>query len=142
MTPEAFESQLGRLEDQWRQFYGAERKKILWNAFRGAQEDDFRLAVSQCLSEHRSAPLLPELSKALELAKQRRVSDEHYRGMGDLSSVLKNAAIVNRTADKEFVKACLRHFGDYQAKRISYPTFLEGCDCLDNLANQLTKESV
>lgn len=143
MTHQDFDREISRLESQWRGGYGQERREILWTAFKDCPEMDFHDAVSECLANLRGAPLLEDLSKAVESAKTRRISNHYSSGMGSGSFVdtLNDAAKANQTTDPEFVKACTKLLSDRLAGRITYTQFLEGCDLLDAAADQISPQT-
>jgi len=140
MTKSEFDGQIGRLESQWRGGYGQERKALLWSAFQEVPVQDFIDAVSDCLASQRAAPLLEQLSSAVETAKTRRVSNHFTSGMGaaGFGDAIELAARSNKAADPDFVKCCMKLFADYSNKKLSYKQFLEGCDYLDGVARQLS----
>lgn len=137
MDRENFDIEIKRLESQWPNGYGPERKLILWNAFHKEKTDVFHNAVSDCLAYQRSAPLLDELNKAIEKARTREFQVgqttrmQFGAQMQDLSKIT--------TADPDFVKMCMRHLSDFQRGKMTKKEFDVGCDNLDRLAEQLTK---
>lgn len=137
MTREHFKLQLGRLESQWPNSYGDERKGRLWLAFQNVPDEDFTRAVDFCLDESRSAPLVPELSKSVERAKYESTQSRVSRGYGmeDPASLLKQAAVKDKETNKELVQRCLAHLQDFKAGKISMEHFQQGCDLLDRAAD-------
>lgn len=127
-----YNTQIERLETQWPNSYGEERKAILWVAFKDTSNAVFAEAVSECIASHRAAPLLPDLSKAVEIAKTRENS---YRGgAGSVWGVVQQAAKQNKSASPEFVKACTKLLREKLDGKITHKQFLEGCDLLDEAA--------
>lgn len=139
MQEKEFEIQVGRLTSQWRNDYGTERRALLWAAFKDAMGEDFRSAVDYCLASHRRAPLLDDLSKEIDQAKVRR--QQSRGGSSSFYGQLVDAAELNRKADPEFVKACLKHVSDFLGARMSREQFDQGCDLLDSVAKQLHPET-
>lgn len=124
-----FNAQIGRLRTQWPNSYGAERTISLFEAFKDVSNTTFAEAISDCIANSRNAPLLTELTKAVEIAK---VRENSYRGGNfTFQSTLTKAATNNRVADPDFVKACVKLNNDFQAKKITREQFLQGCDWLD-----------
>jgi hypothetical protein len=138
-----FKRQIDRLEGQWRSTYGEERKALLWQAFRAVPAEDFKSAVDDCLLRSRGAPLLGELDKAVNEAKHRRVSDHAYSGLGGLGlgDIINEAERANTTVDPDFIRACRENFDRFISGRLTKAQFLEGCDALDAIANQLSPKT-
>lgn len=137
MNHPEFDSQIDRLNSQWKNTYGHERRALIWKAFENVPIDDFRAAVDQCLAAHRGAPLLDELSKEVDLAKSRRLSSEP-RG-GSFYGVINDAARANTAADPDFVKACLAHIR--RIGKIPADQYQRGCDEIETIAKQLCPTS-
>jgi hypothetical protein len=131
MTPQEFQSQVNRLESQWPHSYGEERKALLWAAFSDVGVLEFKEAVSSCIANLRGAPLLDELSKAVETAKVRAHS---YRPQTGFWGVMKQAEWNNKISSKDHVAACLKLLSDFMAKRLTKEQFIQGCDYLDQAA--------
>jgi hypothetical protein len=144
MTPADFDKQVQRMESQWPRTYGQERKALLWQAMKDVHPDDFLSAVDSCLASHRAPPLLEQLSTEVDQAKTRRISNEARRGVGGFYETLDTAARNNKSADPEFVQACLKLLSDYglgkagpAAKKLSREQFDEGCGYLADVARRL-----
>lgn len=136
MNENEFEAQIKRLRTQWPNSYGSERMEGLWSAFKGVSSSVFGEAISDCIANQRSAPLLSELSKAVETAKVRESSFRFDRSHSPLDA-MQGAADSNKTADPEFVKACMKLLKDKLDGRISHDNFLQGCNLLDEAARIL-----
>lgn len=124
-----YKQQIERLKNQWPQAYSEERMVIFYNAFRDVSNFDFRDAVTECLSTNRSAPLLPELTLAIEKARinyfqQKRIEEEKLsRGMFGLEN--------NGAADPDFAKKCVELFKQFDERKITREQFDQGCDLLE-----------
>jgi hypothetical protein len=136
MTDEAFKTHLKRLQGQWPNSYGEERAKIIFHAFKHVSDIDFAEAVTECIANHRAAPLVKELDRELQEVQKRNASDRIYRGLGaaGVGGAISQAAAANKTADKEFVKACMKLWKDYTGGRINHMQYMQGCDYLDQAA--------
>lgn len=138
MNESQFKAQIERLCTQWPSAYGGERLKIFWTAFRDADADVFSEAVSYCLATQRAAPLIEEITRAVETAKNRANS---ARMSGNaLLNVLGDAARNARGwADKDYVRACMTHLKNFlvTGSKMTRAQFDEGCDELDKLARML-----
>ena len=133
MTLQEFQTEIARLEDQWPNSYGTERKKVLFRSFTKTNAETFRDAVTLCLSRERSAPLVPELEKA---AIEVRRTDYEQRRTGNPLRLLQEAA--EKTPNKEYARACVKIIEDYYYHRINKAQFDQGCDFLDQAAKQLS----
>ena len=108
-------------------------------AFKDIGGMDFQEAVDELLMTQRGAPLLEEISKAVQLAKNRyferlRAKDASILGM------MHEAAEVNTTADPAFVQDCINLLEQLTSKKITYKEFEMGCDLLTVAANKFAKE--
>lgn len=134
-----FDVQMLRLKDQWPSSYSDERMKLMWQAFKDVGYQDFKEAVDDLLMTQRGAPLLDEISKAVQQAKNRyferlRAKDASILGM------MQQAQEVNTTADPAFVADCVNLLEQYYTKKITYKEFEQGCDLLTVAANRFAKE--
>jgi len=134
-----FDAQIQRLRDQWPSAYGEERIKLFWVALKDVGYQDFKEAIDDLLMTQRGAPLLEEISKAVQLAKNRyferlRAKDASILGM------MQQAQEVNTTADPAFVADCMNLLQQYYDKKISYKDFVQGCDLLKVAAERFAKE--
>lgn len=132
-----FNSQIERLCSQWPSSYGPERRAILYQAFKDVSTQTFTDAVTDCIANGRSAPLVSELQKSVELAKVRE-SQGRAAGIANFYGILQNASELNETADKTLVKERLNLLRDYLAKKITKQIFDEGCDFFDQVGNKIT----
>jgi hypothetical protein len=135
MNENHFKAEIKRLCSQWPNSYGTERLNLLWGAFRDVPESAFTDAVTDCLLNQRSAPLVDELSKAAELAKT-RASSARISGNA-FANVLGEAATHTGHAEPDYVRACMAHLNRFLHKQITRAEFDEGCDRLDDLAKQV-----
>ena len=139
-----YKQEIERLKNQWPNSYSEERMIIFFNAFRNAHQMDFHDAVSYCLANCRSAPLLPELTEAIIKMQTHRKAQERYdqsnRQRDDLFSAIKGAALENKTSDPAFVLKCLRIKSDFENKKIDRKQLDKLCDELDKEAEILTKK--
>ena len=143
MTEEEFNKQLNRLKSQWSNSYGPERVARMWKGLKGLSEAFFAEIVDEALDTCRSAPLMEDFGKLeIEVGKRRaqgRIYDSFSRA-GSPADALEEAARNNKTADPEFVKACMRLMKDKEDGRISSEQFFQMCDELDRLADQLNPQ--
>lgn len=72
MTHLEFESEMKRLEGQWKGAYGDERKRVLFRALQRTDIEVFREAISECLVTHKTFPLLNELEREVRAVVERR----------------------------------------------------------------------
>jgi len=140
MEAQVFNDQIKRLKTQWPHAYGEERIKILWAAFKDVANFDFRDAVTHCLGSSKSAPLVLELEKAVQIARNNYYSSKRLEE-ANVMGALESAADNNTTADPEFVDRCLKLLDDLYQKKITKKQFDEGCDLLDQ-ASKLYRRSV
>lgn len=141
MTELDFEREITRLESQWRNSYGEERKALLWTAFRDCRSDDFHDAVSNCLAGHRQVPLLAELSRAVDEAKTRREQNRYSSGNvegADFASVLSGAARITH-ADPEFVKGCMKLIREKFTGKATREHFDQGVKYFEQVAGILKR---
>lgn len=134
-----FNTQMQRLQVQWPNAYSEERLVLFWQVFRDVGNLDFKEAIDELLMTQRGAPLLDEITKAVQLAKNRyfervRAKDASILGM------MQQAQEVNTTADPAFVQDCINLLDQYYSKKINYSEFLQGCDLLTVAANRFAKE--
>lgn len=94
-------------------------------------------AIDELIANARYAPMMDDLSKAIELSKSRMYS----RG-GDASylTILEEAERKNSTATKEFVAECIRHVREYLTYKMPKKVFDEGCDYLDEVCKNLQSQ--
>jgi len=133
-----FEAQMARLKNQWPTSYSDERLMLLWQAFKDVGGQDFKEAVDEILMTQRSAPLLDEISKAVNLAKKRFYERQQAKD-ASIMGMMHQAAEVNDTADPAFVEDCLNLLDQLLTKKITYKEFLQGCDLLTVAANRFSK---
>lgn len=134
-----FDVQMLRLKDQWPSSYSDERMKLMYQVFKDVGYQDFKEAIDDLLMTQRGAPLVDEITKAVQLAKNRyferlRAKDASILGM------MQQAQEVNTTADPAFVADCMNLLEQYYTKKITYKEFEQGCDLLTVAANRFAKE--
>ena len=138
MTESSFGIQMDRLRSCFGpRFYEPIRIKLIWDTLRHQSERDFELAVTHCLQTLRSAPLLPELLKALEqvVAQKKQMDREmSLSRIQDPMGALREASQMNKLADPEFVLQCMKLIWDKNNGKITRAQFLEGCQWLDEAA--------
>ena len=139
MDRSQFELQMQRLKDQWPAAYSNERLKLLWMAFKDIGGMDFQEAVDELLMTQRGAPLLEEISKAVQLAKNRYFERMKAKDASILQ-MMHDAAEVNTTADPAFVQDCLNLLDQFHSKKITRKEFEQGCDLLKVAADAFAKE--
>ena len=128
-----------RLKDQWPNAYSNERLKLLWMAFKDIGGMDFQEAVDDLLMTQRGAPLVDEISKAVQSAKNRYFERQRMKEASVLG-MMHQAAEANTTADPAFVEDCINLLEQYLSKKITYKDFEQGCDLLTIAANRFAKE--
>jgi hypothetical protein len=139
MDRSQFEMQMQRLKDQWPNAYSNERLKLLWMAFKDIGGMDFQEAVDDLLMTQRGAPLVDEISKAVQSAKNRYFERQRMKEASVLG-MMHQAAEANTTADPAFVEDCINLLEQYLSKKITYKEFEQGCDLLTVAANRFAKE--
>ena len=139
MDRSQFEMQMQRLRDQWPNAYSNERLKLLWMAFKDIGGMDFQEAVDDLLMTQRGAPLVDEISKAVQSAKNRYFERQRMKEASILG-MMQEAAEINTTADPAFVEDCINLLEQYLSKKITYKEFEQGCDLLTVAANRFAKE--
>lgn len=120
---------------QWPNSYGNERKKLLWAAFKDVEDWQFTDAVSEALASCRAAPLIEDLTRGVQQAKDRGFRQSVAKPV-NMNEILSDAEILNTTADPEFVKTCVKLYRDYSDGLITKKQFNQGCDLLDQTAKQ------
>jgi len=141
MTVQEFGKQVDRLKSQWPSSYGEERLKLIWEMYAKVDASTFERIVTLALNSQRSAPLAEDLARLENEVKNRRVQERFYDGFSSQASpmqVLARAAQNNKTADKDYVKACMRLAMEKFAGKITLEQFEKMCDELDHVAFQLT----
>lgn len=117
-----------------------ERVSLFWQVFSNVPNDAFVDAVNQLIGEHMKPPMLKEISKAVEEAKVR--SNSYRQGGNAFANVLGDAVANNQSADPDFVKACMKLYGDRydprKQNRLTKEQFEEGLQMLDQVAKQLS----
>jgi hypothetical protein len=139
MDRSQFEMQMQRLRDQWPNAYSNERLKVLWMAFKDIGGMDFQEAIDDLLMTQRGAPLVDEISKAVQSAKNRYFERQRMKEASVLG-MMQQAAEVNTTADPAFVDDCINLLEQYLSKKLPTKEFELGCDLLSVAANRFCKE--
>jgi|LakMenE01Jun11ns_1017448.scaffolds.fasta_scaffold9846429_2 hypothetical protein len=139
MDISTFDQEMKRLLDQWPTAYSEQRRKIFFNTFRNVSNFDFRDAVTYCLGNYRSAPLLPEMMEAVNksvfIRKEQERRDEDQSRAGFFGIVGDP-----EWCDPEFQKNCSKLYWQYANKQITKAQFDEGCALLDEAAKIYTKK--
>lgn len=134
MEKEHFEIQMKRLLSQWSSAYGSERTARIWVGFKSISNERFTEIVDRALDTCRGAPLVQDLAKLLdELEKEEANRRVHY-GFGQGGFSLHQYERVNTRTNKEFVRASVQLYDDFQARRISETEFYQGCQLLGEAA--------
>lgn len=138
MDISTFDQEIKRLLDQWPNSYSEQRRKILYNAFRDVPNFDFRDAITYCLGNYRSAPLLPDLIEAVSKTKSIRLEKERITEDEQRSAFL---AINDdgTTCDREFKNKCVELYTNFMDKKITREQFYQGCDLIDQAAKLYKK---
>lgn len=138
MTFQEFDAEVRRLESQWPHGYGAERKRVLFRAFRDVLPETFRDAVSELLASSRQAPLLDEIEKACAQVSSRE--NERLRlGSGDEDPFALMAKAAQVSPNREFAAACMSLVSDKLSHRISPRQFDEAVTLLKQTAERLER---
>lgn len=131
-----FDQEIKRLLSQWPHSYGAERLALIWITFKDVSNFDFRDAITDCLCTCRSAPLIDDLSKSVQKAKNHYFERERIKS-ADSIGYLEGLSQENKMCDPEFVLRCLKHLNDFHEEKIIKEVFSAGCDVLDQIADQI-----
>jgi len=122
------------LRDQWANSYGAERVSVLWNAFQTVPDGDFCDAVTECLANHRAAPLVKEIGEEVNKTQARSAENRTYTGMSESGFGRVLAETARRAPNKEFARECITLLHKKETGQISDEQFQQGCDYLDQAA--------
>jgi len=124
-----YKQQIERLKSQWPHAYSEERMIVLFNAFKNVANFDFRDAVTECIANCKGAPLLKELTEAIERARA------NYFNNKRIDEATQRDAFLNipdsGTADREFKNKCVELYNSFMDKKITREQFYQGCDLLD-----------
>lgn len=141
MNQDTYITQIKRLKEVFgEKYYSPLRAGLMWEAFKHVQDAIFTRAVDLSIKTLRSAPLLPELQKLIEVVvgeDKQRAREYSLNQIQSPLDVMQNAARENQTADPEFVKMCIKLLEDKNSGKINMKQFLEGCDFLDEAAKKL-----
>lgn len=136
MTRDTFMVHIGRMQANWgSQHYREPRVALLWRAFQGVDDAAFSAAVDRLIAYQRSAPMVPEIEKALEMAKLELIQAA-ARGNGSPLSVMVDAARVT-PADPEFVKGCVKLVRDKFARRLTAEQWEQGVQLIQGVADRI-----
>lgn len=112
----------------------------MWAIFEKIEDQDFCEIIDRAIDEYRAAPLVKDFQKIWTEIEETRARQRLHTDAGlrlvSLDGVL-NQAQRKTAADPEFVTAASKLRRDFFAKKITKEQFFEGCDALDQLANQL-----
>jgi hypothetical protein len=140
MRQEVYQQQITRLAKNWGEHnYKAERASLFWKAFNSVADDVFEAAVDLLIAEQRTAPMLKEISAAVERAK---VTANSARMAGNaFANVLGELIDKNQAAHPEHIGACIELFKKRYcerdpAKRYSPEQFAQGLEYLEELEKQ------
>lgn len=139
MTRESFEAGLTRLKSQWPSAYGKERADRVWGYVQHYSDKRFEEIVARALDTMRSAPLPSDfvrLNDDLDWVAKRRAAGETVLHMVP-KTALDKLSSDNRSADREFVEACIKLLQDKEKKNLTTEQFEEGCRALEQMANML-----
>lgn len=134
-----FNNQMQRLQVQWPHAYSEERLVLFWQVFKDVGNLDFKEAVDELLMSQRGAPLVEEITKAVQLAKNRYFERQRMKE-ASIMGMMQQAAEVNQTADPAFVEDCLNLLDQLLTKKITYKEFEQGCDLLTVAAKKFAQE--
>lgn len=144
MQQSVFKAQVRMLAEVWgERNYSAPVANLLWQAFQTINDDEFTDAVTWLVANRPARltpPLMKELSGACDEARRRSI-ESRARGGGNLGEMLNEAGRVNKTADPDFVRACLQTITDFINRKCSMAQFIDNCDALDSVARQLNPTS-
>jgi len=139
MTPYAFEVALKRLDSQWPRSYSDERQKLIYEAFKDVSDSVFKDAITECLMTCRGAPLMPELEKAVEIARGREKEAALNRNYGGSAYSVLQKASKHTSAHPETVKACMDALKYKLDKNPGEKEWSKICDYLDRIALENSK---
>jgi hypothetical protein len=142
MTKEEFETQLTRLSGSFGiRYYQGERAKVIWDAIHQESHATIDQAFTRLLQTQKTAPMVPEMLKAIEAVHAERKQREREYQLTNLASPLEllEQASNKTSADKDFVQACLRTLRGKLDGTITGQAFLEACEALDSLAKTLMR---
>lgn len=115
---------------------------MFWRSLQHAFDDDFSEAVDHLIANHRAAPMLDDLCRACEEVRARRQHQQvrdGYASRAGLPGAIRDAEANNRTADPDYVKACVQLLQDKWTGKLTRKQFSEGCTYLDEVGRQLSK---
>lgn len=137
----SFQGQMRRLVGTFgERNYPQERVEIIWKAFQHATDREFEDVVTECVANHRHAPVVQDLSDVYTEVRKRhaeaaRLDSEKTVGTGGALGVLSYAG--RAAENKEFTGACMKLIADWTSRKITFPQFLEGCKYLDDCAERI-----
>ncbi len=137
MTAEKFNEQVLRLTEVFgATHYTAPRLKVILTSVKHIRDDHFERTITRLIATKRTAPLVTEITEAYEaiLSEDRQRSRENAPTVGMLGQLQEAAR--RTTADKDFVKACMKLLEDKLDGRITHDQFLQGCGLLDEAARE------
>ena len=141
MTAIEFQVQINRVTDTWgEKSYPKPRMDEIWGVLKNESPGIAGRAITWLIQTQRAAPMIPDFLKALEHIKgqEKQFRREYDAGkFGTTLEALQDAAKQNKTADPDFVAACLKNLELYQSGKISFKQFNKNCDELDAVANRL-----
>lgn len=144
MTPSVFQAQMKEVQGNWPGKYNPPFLSRLWALLSAnTTDDDFVAAVNILILAGGPPPAAEKFEKAIAEAKLRR--NAYRGGGGSFVDVLDEAARNNKSADPDFVKACMKLYRDrYDTRRppqerLTAEQFQQGLALLDDVARQLAR---
>jgi len=136
MDKSVFLMQIDRMMKTWGDnHYKPERVSLFWRSFHSVANEWFESAIDYLIGNHRSAPMVEEIAKAIDQAKNRHYSERSDRGMEDIIS----NAETNSMADRDLVQQCNQVRKDYLTGKLTKDQFLKYCDELESLAKHIAQ---
>ncbi len=135
MNIDFFADQVRRLKDTFGdKYYSKERYTLFWNTFRNEREDIIKLAVDNLICNQKFAPLLKEISEAVELAHQQ---DREFRLRSfrepDLNEMVKTSH------NPEFAKLCNSIIQKCVSGQMEKPEYADAMKYIDTYCDSLEK---
>jgi len=140
MTLPEFKEQIGRLKKIFGdKYYPNDRMQLMYECYKSTKYSYFEAAINYLVLNSRRAPLLEDITKALNRNVARRYSSGSLKNdtdikIRDFSDVLN---IPGETSNPEFVQTCKAHLKNYWNGKIDLKQFLQGCDELDEMADRI-----
>lgn len=136
MDLDHFRKQAARLRAQWRSSYSDERLNLFWKCFKHEENEVFADAVTDLILNRRQAPMLEELTQAVEEAKKRVRASFSPGGGETLSTLFSRYAEQAKNVKPEVVQLAVKLVHAYAGghRTITTAQFWEGHAMLCDIA--------